>query len=439
MAWKLSLRRAFAAAPFFTVVLASACRDNAVTNPPTEGRLPAAEVRAIPAPTLSSLRSTAPTVATCAPEVSYQVSDGSRIVGNVSVSNDAQTLYVTYAITAPHWWVSDTRLAVARTAAEIPKDDAGQPEPWSFPYAGVHEPPVTSYTYALPLSGVPAQGGSKIVVSAMAGVVHPVDESNYGGAWEWLVMWGVSGTAGALQTIHEYTVAQCAGQPAPPPVTGGGAMITLTFDDGWKTTITNVYPVLRELGLKGNVAVNPQPIDELWSSYMRLADFDTLKEAGWSIVSHSISHPDLTTLSADSLDKELRVSQAWVQSHGFGPTNVFIVPFHAWGSRERAAIEKYYTYARGHTVDQFYPEQYVKTPITTPLDLTAYEPEFAPFTTAAGRAATMAKVKRAVDEGDFLDLMFHRIATAQLPAFKELMSQVAAYKSSIKTWGEVAR
>jgi peptidoglycan/xylan/chitin deacetylase (PgdA/CDA1 family) len=344
-----------------------------------------------------------------------------------------------YAVTSTHWWISDSRLAVARTAAEIPKDDAGQPAPWSFPYAGVHEPPVTSYTYTLPLSSVGAQGGAKIVVSAMAGMVHPVDESNYDGAWEWMVMWGVTGSAGSLQTMHEYTVTQCAGQPAPPPVTGPGAMITLTFDDGWKTTITNAYPVLRDLGLKGNIAVNPQPIDELWSSYMRLADLNTLKAAGWSIVSHSISHPDLTKLSADSLDKELRVSQAWVQSHGFGPTNVFIVPFHSWGSRERTAIAKYYKYARGYTIDQFYPEKFVKTPITTPLDLTAFEPEFAPFTSAAGRAATMAKVKRAVDEGDYLDLMFHKITTAQLPAFKELMSQVAAYKSSIRTWAEVAQ
>ncbi|MBC7893991.1 MAG: polysaccharide deacetylase family protein [Cytophagaceae bacterium] len=252
-------------------------------------------------------------------------------------------------------------------------------------------------------------------------------------------MWGVSGTAPSLTTIHEYTVTQCAGQPVPPPTPTTGAQITITFDDGWKTTITNAYPVLRDLGLKGNVAVNPQPIDERWSSYMVLADLNALKAAGWSIVSHSTSHPDLTTLTADALDRELKESQAWVQAKGFGPTNVFIVPFHSWGARERTAIAKYYKYARGYTVDQFYPERYVKMPITTPLDLTAYEPEFAPFTTAAGRASTMAKVKRAIDEGNYLDLMFHKITTAQIPAFKELMSQVAAYKANIRTFAEVAK
>jgi peptidoglycan/xylan/chitin deacetylase (PgdA/CDA1 family) len=436
---KRSLCRTVAALPLVSLALASACRDNAITNPQGDGKLPASEVRTIPAPTLSSLHSTAPTVATCGPAVTYQLTDGSRTAGSVSISNDATTLYVTYAITAQHWWMSDSRLAVARTAAEIPKDDDGQPAPWSFPYSGVHEPPITSYAYTIPLSSVGAQGGSKIVVAAMAGVVHPVDENNYDGDWEWMVMWGVSGSAGSLQVIQEYTVTACADQPPPPPVTTGGAMITLTFDDGWKTTINNVYPVLRDLGLKGNVAVNPEPIDGGWSDYMRLADLNTLKAAGWSIVSHSISHPDLTTLSADSLDKELRLSQKWVADHGFGPTNVFIVPFHSWGSRERSAIATYYKYARGYTIDQFYPEKFVKTPITTPLDLTAFEPEFAPYKTAAGRALTMDKVRHAVDNSEFLDLMFHKIPATQVPAFKELMTQVAAYKTNIRTWAEVAQ
>jgi hypothetical protein len=432
-------RRGLAALSILTLGLISACRDNAITNPPASGELPAAEVRRIPAPTLSSLRSTAPTVATCAPAVSYPITDGSRDpIGTVSVANDAQTLYVTYSITAQHWWMSDSRLAVARNAADIPKDDDGQPAPWSFPYAGEHEPPITSYTYSIPLSSVGAQAGTKLVVAAMAGVVHPVNEANYEGDWEWMVMWGVSGSAGSFQTMQEYTVAQCAGEPPPPPVTGSGAMITITFDDGWKTTITNAYPVLRDLGLKGNVAVNPQPIDEEWSSYMRLADLNTLKAAGWSIVSHSVTHADLTTLSAAALDKELKDSQDWVQAKGFGPTNVFIVPFHSWGSRERTAIAKYYKFARGYTVDQFWPERYVKTPITTPLDLTAFEPEYAPFTTTTGRATTMAKVKRAVDDGAFLDLMFHRITTAQLPAFQQLMNEVAGYKAHIRTWAEVS-
>ena len=165
-----------------------------------------------------------------------------------------------------------------------------------------------------------------------------------------------------------------------------------------------------------------------------MGDLQTLWAAGWKIVSHSVTHSDLTTLSDAELDHELKASQQWLVDHGFGPTDVFIVPFHSWGSRERAAIQKYYTKVRGHTTDEFWPEKFVKMPFTEPLDLTAFESEYAPFTTEAGRAKTMQKVKRAVDNGEFLDLMFHRITEKQLPAFKTLMTEVANYKANISTW-----
>jgi peptidoglycan/xylan/chitin deacetylase (PgdA/CDA1 family) len=185
--------------------------------------------------------------------------------------------------------------------------------------------------------------------------------------------------------------------------------------------------------------VNPEPIDGGWGDYMTMANLRELQGAGWSIVSHSYTHPDLTTLSADSLDKELRLSQKWVKDHGFGPTGVFVVPFHAWGDRERTAIAKYYTYARGYTVNQFFPALYQKWPITNPLDLSGFEPEYAPYKTAEGRGATMEIVDRAVKEGEFVDIFFHFVPAADLPEFTLLMNDIAKYKANIRTWAEVVK
>jgi peptidoglycan/xylan/chitin deacetylase (PgdA/CDA1 family) len=153
-------------------------------------------------------------------------------------------------------------------------------------------------------------------------------------------------------------------------------------------------------------------------------------------VSHSLSHRDLPTLSDSEMHRELRDSKAWIQRNGFGPSDVFVVPYHSWGTRERAAIDQYYTRARGFTVNQFVPERFADYPVTQPLDLTGYESEFAPFTTAEGRAKTIAYVKRAVDEGYFIDLFFHQISDAQLPAFKQLMAELVKYKANLRTWGE---
>jgi hypothetical protein len=436
-------RRATAWLPLALAGLfAAGCRENAVVEPGPDGSLPAAQTKTIPAPTLSSLRATAPTnTAVCGAGTNWVLSDGKRTVGSVKVNNDATNIYVTYAVPTQHWWLSDSRIAVAKTAAAIPNDGAGHPSPWDFALGTSHEPPITSFTYTVSLASVGVTAGQTAYVAAFAGVVHPVVESNYDGDWEWIVMWGLTSQT-SLETIHPYTVAACAGQtpppPPPPPPTAGG-IITITFDDGWKTTVTNAYPVLRDLGLKGNIAVNPTPIDEGWSSYMTLADLNTLWGAGWSIVSHTMDHADLTTLSPAAMEAEIRDSKAWVVAHNFGPASVFIVPFHSWGTRERTVIQKYHTYTRGHTIDEFWPELFQPVPITKPMDLTAFEPEFAPYKTADGRALTMSKVKYAVDNGYFLDLMFHKIPTDQVTNFRTLMTQVAAYKANIRTWKEVAQ
>jgi hypothetical protein len=119
---------------------------------------------------------------------------------------------------------------------------------------------------------------------------------------------------------------------------------------------------------------------------------------------------------------------------------VFIVPFHSWGTRERAMIQQYHTYVRGHTVDEFSPERYASWPVTQPLDITAFEPQYAPYSTEKGRALTMAKVKYAVDNGLYLDLMFHKVPTTTLPQFKELMTQIATqYGANVRTWKDVAQ
>ena len=238
-----------------------------------------------------------------------------------------------------------------------------------------------------------------------------------------------------LASFTSLALASCGDSPTEPdPVSGG--IFTLTFDDGWLTTYTNVFPVLQELGLKGNVAVNPNPIDLEWDGYMRMSHLRELRDAGWSIVSHSLSHRDLTTLSSDELHRELRDSKAWVERNGFGPTDVFIVPFHRWGEREREAITGYYERARGISANQFMPPRLVDYPVTEPYDITGFEPEFAPFTTPEGREQTLAYVRRAVEQGEAIDLFFHQITTDQLPAFRTLMESIAEYKANLRTWGQ---
>jgi len=428
------------------LALASACTKHDLLAPqPGSDALPAMEQRPIQAPELSILKASSPSIATCGASSVYPLTNGTRTIGSVTVSNDASNIFVTYATPTAYWWISDTRLAVEKSAALIPKDGSGNPNPWSFRNIGEHEPPITSFTYMIPLTRVGVVAGQTAYVSAMAGVIHPVVESEAGleGGWEWMVMWGVGNTPTTTKSVvHAYPVASCGGTaplpPPPAPPTAGG-VITITFDDGYATVHKNAFPVLQSLGIKGNLAVNPIPIDQQWGSYMRMAQVQEIYNSGWSVVSHTMDHKDLTTLSAAAMEAEIRDAKAWIIARNFGPAEVFIVPFHSWGSRERAMIAKYHKYARGRTIDEFWPERYEPWPIRQPLDLTSYEPEYAPWRTAQGRAETMTKVKHAVDNGLFLDLLFHQVQDADLATFRDLMTQVAAYKSNIRTWKEVVQ
>lgn len=411
----------------------AACSDNIeITGTQTE--VPAAEVQTVAPPLLSSVRASEPVIQPCSPAVSYHLTDGRRVIGTVKVMNDSKKLYVTYTVTSKHWWISDTRLAVAKTYAAIPQDNNRSPLPWEFPHKGIHTPVVTSLTHEMTLAELNVRGGDKIVVAAMAGVVHPKNDSNYEGSWEWMVMWGIGNITGkSYETVHNYTVGQCAGQPVEhPPALAG--RITITFDDGFATTFTNAYPVLKDLGLVANVAINAEPIDGGWSDYLTLAQLKQLSAAGWGMVSHSVTHRDLTTLTDAQLEYELKESRAWLTRNGFPDSDVFIVPFHSWGERERAAVKRHYARARGYTVNQFWPAKFVKMPFAEPYDLTGFEPEFAPFTTAEGRAQTLTHVERAVAQGEFVDLFFHRLPADQIPAFRALMTEVAKYKTSVTRW-----
>jgi hypothetical protein len=70
--------------------------------------------------------------------------------------------------------------------------------------------------------------------------------------------------------------------------------------------------------------------------------------------------------------------------------------------------------------------------------LTAFEPEFAPFTTADGRALTMSKIKYAVDNGLFLDVFFHHLTAKQQAGFQELMNEIVSkYKANIRTYDQL--
>jgi uncharacterized protein YjdB len=213
--------------------------------------------------------------------------------------------------------------------------------------------------------------------------------------------------------------------------------ITITFDDGWLSVYENAWPVLEEFGLVANVAVNTLPVDQEWAAYMTEPMLDELHDAGWSMVSHTLKHDSLPTLTPAELDFDLRTSQEWLRDRGYRGWNVFVAPYHAYGPAERDAVSRYYTAARGVSSDAFSPDSLVSWQPGNPYLLTGREAEFLPFTSPAGRQELRALLQRTVDEGTFLDVFFHQLPLANVADLRAMLQVVDEFRDRVLPYHEL--
>jgi peptidoglycan/xylan/chitin deacetylase (PgdA/CDA1 family) len=210
--------------------------------------------------------------------------------------------------------------------------------------------------------------------------------------------------------------------------------ILITFDDGWRSARTVALPALTEAGLTATVAVVVDAIG--WDAYLNPGDLDALKAAGWAFVSHSMTHADLPFLSAEDLEWELAESRAWLLGQGLRTADAFIVPYHSWGERERAAVQRHYRAARGATVDWVWPEFVAEWRPVDPFGITSIDASSL-LRTAEGRAEIMARVRHAITAGQLLDLMFHDIQTADVDGFRALVAELASERLRLFTWADL--
>lgn len=211
--------------------------------------------------------------------------------------------------------------------------------------------------------------------------------------------------------------------------------ITVTFDDGFISAYTNAFPVFQEFDLVGNLAVNPAQVT--FPAYVNPTQIDEMYAGGWSIVSHSMTHDSLPSLTVGELDYELRASREWIEARGYAGANVFIVPYHAWGTRERDAIGTYYTAARGTSATAFSPDSLVAWRPSNPYDLTGIEAENLPYTTVDGRDMLRDLLQRTVDEGAFVDVFFHDLPAGNVDAFRATLAVVDEFSDRVLPYREL--
>lgn len=101
---------------------------------------------------------------------------------------------------------------------------------------------------------------------------------------------------------------------------------SIIWDDGWTYDYTEVYPLMQELGVVANTAVVTEPVINGNSYYMTPKQIKELHDNGWGVLTHTVNHPDLTTLGEGSLDMQMRESKLYLESLIDAPVDYIVYP-----------------------------------------------------------------------------------------------------------------
>ena len=112
----------------------------------------------------------------------------------------------------------------------------------------------------------------------------------------------------------------------------------MIFDDGFKDFYTNAFPILKKYNFKATIyPVTDTLLGENieWDIYSKTEHLSAnnikeISEYGIEIGSHTATHPDLTKLSFNKINKELSDSKKCIEDIIKKPINSISFPFGSW-------------------------------------------------------------------------------------------------------------
>jgi peptidoglycan/xylan/chitin deacetylase (PgdA/CDA1 family) len=113
--------------------------------------------------------------------------------------------------------------------------------------------------------------------------------------------------------------------------------IVVSFDDGYLSQYRVALPVLRSHHWPGVLNLELRNTEPVWGT--RPGEVGAMIRAGWEIDSHTLTHPDLTTLDAQRLRGEVSGSRAELRRRYHVPANFFCYPSGRYDDAVVAAVQ----------------------------------------------------------------------------------------------------
>ncbi len=120
-------------------------------------------------------------------------------------------------------------------------------------------------------------------------------------------------------------------------------MVSLTFDDGWRTQYTTALPMLQKYNMHATFYLLTSTVT--YPDYMTTAMMQTLKTNGNELADHTQTHPHLPTLTVAQIDQEMGGSQtqlrSWFGNDGVVASN-FATPYGEYNTTVLTEAKKYF-------------------------------------------------------------------------------------------------
>lgn len=131
--------------------------------------------------------------------------------------------------------------------------------------------------------------------------------------------------------------------PADAAVPFNQGMATITIDDGYSTQWTYARGFLNQRGIDATFYIVTQAIQENWVGFMTLPQIRTLAAEGHELGSHTVNHPDLTTVSNAELFRQLSQSRDYLLANaGVASVPDFASPYGLYDQRVIDAVRPLY-------------------------------------------------------------------------------------------------
>jgi peptidoglycan/xylan/chitin deacetylase (PgdA/CDA1 family) len=167
-----------------------------------------------------------------------------------------------------------------------------------------------------------------VVADPPAGAPYPelyVSRAGFAGQMAWLAHAGYH--AVTLTAVRDHWLL---GKPLP------ARPVVVSFDDGYRSQAVTAAPILRRHGWPGVIDLEVRNTRDFWG--LPPGQVRKLIAEGWEVAAHSITHPDLTRVSATQLQAEVAGSRATLRRKFHVPVSFFCYPAGRYDDRVVAAV-----------------------------------------------------------------------------------------------------